>query len=309
MAGNDFTGVIPPVCTPLTPGGELDRRSMARLCEFLLAAGVDGLFVGGSTGEVALLSDADRLAALEVAAGVAAGAVPVLYGAIDTAAVRTIARAEAAERAGADAIVATAPFYVAPHPDEISAHFRLVHERIGLPLIAYDIPSAVHVRLSPATVTELAADKVIAGFKDSSGDLAGFRAVLAATRGLPFTCLSGSELLADVAISCGGHGLVPGLGNVDPAGYVRLMRAAAGGDLATAAAEQRRLAALFGIVEVADRGRIGFTAAALGSFKAALKLRGVIDHDTTCAPLGALTDDERAAVAGLLAAAGLDHVR
>lgn len=305
MSRNGFAGVIPPVCTPRTPGGDLDRTSMARLCEFLLDAGVDGLFVGGSTGEVALLDDAQRLGALEVAVEVAAGAVPVLFGAIDTSTARTIARAEAAERLGADAVVATSPFYVAPHPDEISTHFRLVHDRIGVPLIAYDIPSAVHVRLAAATVVELARDGVIAGLKDSSGDLAGFRTVLAATEGLPFQCLSGSEVLSDLAIACGGHGLVPGLGNVDPHGYVRLFRAASAGDLATAQAEQARLTRLFGIIDVGDRGRIGHTAAALGAFKAALALRGVIDHDATFPPLGPLTDDERAAVGKILTEAAL----
>ncbi|HEX3792543.1 MAG TPA: dihydrodipicolinate synthase family protein [Pseudonocardiaceae bacterium] len=308
MSRNGFTGVIPPVCTPSTPAGDLDRGSLTRLCEFLLDAGVDGLFVGGSTGEVALLDDEQRLAALTVAVDVAAGAVPVLFGAIDTSTARSIVRARAAQQRGAAAIVATAPFYVAPHPDEISTHFRLIHDRVDLPLIAYDIPSAVHVALPPSTVVELARDGIIAGLKDSSGDLAGFRTVLAGTRGLPFTCLSGSEVLADLAIACGGHGLVPGLGNVDPHGYVRLFRAAAAGDLATAQAEQERLTRLFGIIEVGDRGRIGHTAAALGSFKAALALRGVIDHDPTFPPLGALTDDERQAVGKILAAVDLGTV-
>jgi 4-hydroxy-tetrahydrodipicolinate synthase len=303
MSRNGFTGVIPPVCTPRAPDGDLDRRSMARLCEFLLGAGVDGLFVGGSTGEVALLDDEQRMAALAVAVEVSAGAVPVLFGAIDTSTARTIVLAEAARRGGADAIVATAPFYVVPHPDEIATAFRLIHDRIDLPLIAYDIPSAVHVRLASSTVIELAREGVIAGLKDSSGDLAGFRTVLAATRDLPFSCLSGSEVLADLAIASGGHGLVPGLGNVDPHGYVRLYRAAAAGDLTTAQIEQERLSRLFGIIEVGDRGRIGHTAAALGAFKAALALRGVIDHDATFPPLGPLTDDERDAISKILKAA------
>ncbi|HVV19407.1 MAG TPA: dihydrodipicolinate synthase family protein [Pseudonocardiaceae bacterium] len=298
-------GVVPPLCTPLTADGDLDRRSLARLCEFLLAAGVDGLFIGGSTGEVALLSDEHREAALAVAVEVAAGAVPVLYGVIDTSTVRSIARARRGQDLGATAIVATAPFYVSPHPDEMSAHFRLIRSRVDVPLVAYDIPSAVHVKLRPSTVVELAKDGVIAAIKDSSGDFAGFRAVVDGTKDLPFQCLTGSELFADMAIASGGHGLVPGLGNIDPHGYIRLYRAARAGDLTTAAAEQRRLARLFAITEVADRGRIGFTAAALGSFKAALKLRGIIDTDRTSPPLAPLTDDERTKIRTVLAAADL----
>lgn len=103
----------------------------------------------------------------------------------------------------------------------------------------------------------------------------------------------------------GADGIVPGLGNVDPHGYVRLYEAARAGDTAAAAAEQRRLAGLFGIVEVADPDRIGRMSGALGAFKAALVARGVIRHPYTQAPLLPLTDAEARAVAGRLEAAGL----
>jgi 4-hydroxy-tetrahydrodipicolinate synthase len=302
-------GVVPPLCTPLTEDGAVDRRSLARLCEFLIGAGVDGLFVGGSTSEVALLDDEQRFEALAGAVEAAAGGVPVLFGAIATGTSRTASLADRAARMGATAIVATAPFYIQPHPDEIVEHFRLLHERVDLPLVAYDIPSAVHVRLHPQTVVELARGGLIAGFKDSSGDMAGFRAVLAGTRGLPFASLTGSETLADLAVAAGGDGLVPGLGNVDPHGYVRLFRAAASGDAAAAGAEQERLTRLHQIIEVADRGRIGHTAAALGSFKAALAARGVIERADTCPPLGRLTGEEVRAIRKILVEAGLDAVR
>ena len=69
-AVDTFAGVIPPLTTPLTPDGDVDAASTERLCEFLLTAGVDGLFVCGSSGEVALLADGQRARVVEVAAGV-----------------------------------------------------------------------------------------------------------------------------------------------------------------------------------------------------------------------------------------------
>lgn len=301
----DLSGVIPPLCTPRGADGELDRTSLARLCHHLIDAGVHGLFIGGSTGETALLDDATRLAALDVAVEAAAGRVPVLYGVIETGTRRVLQGARPAKDHGAAAVVATVPFYVAPHADEILAHYAYLRSRLDLPVVAYDIPSATHVRLAPATSIALATEGDVVALKDSSGDLAGLRTIVAGTATLPFQVLSGSETLADVALASGANGLVPGLGNVDPAGYVRLFNAARAGDPAVVTAEQQRLAALMRITEVADQGRIGFTAGALGAFKAALVRLGVLDRGETWPPLSPLSTDEVTRVEGLLEAAGL----
>jgi 4-hydroxy-tetrahydrodipicolinate synthase len=296
----DLSGVIPPVCTPRGADGELDRASLGRLCEHLIDAGVSGLFVGGSTGEAVLLDDRTRLAALDVAVTAAGGRVPVLYGVIETGTRRVLEAARPAADHGAAAIVATVPFYVAPNQREVLAHFASLRALLDLPVVAYDIPSATHVRLDPDTAVALARAGDAVALKDSSGDLAGLRQVVAATADLPFQVLSGSETLADVALTSGADGLVPGLGNVDPAGFVRLHEAVRAGDLDAATAEQARLARLFGIVSVADRDRVGFTAGALGAFKAALVRLGVIERADTWPPLTPLTTAEHDAVAALL---------
>jgi 4-hydroxy-tetrahydrodipicolinate synthase len=296
----ELSGVIPPVATPRLPGGGLDRASLARLCRGMLDAGVGGLFVGGSTGEAALLDEPTRLAVLDVAVEAAGGRAPVLFGVIDTGTRRVIERALPARDRGAAAVVATAPFYVDAGQREILAHFAELHRRLDLPVVAYDIPPATHVRIEPETMIALAHSGDIAGAKDSSGDLAGLRWALDHTRELGFPILTGSETLADVSVAAGAAGVVPGLGNVDPAGFVRLYQAARAGHAAGAAAEQRRLCRLFRIVEVADRGRIGFTAGALGSFKAAMVHLGLIDHPDTWPPLGALSPAEAARVARIV---------
>ncbi|MFI0723124.1 dihydrodipicolinate synthase family protein [Streptomyces sp. NPDC021224] len=300
-----FHGVVPPLCTPLTEDGEVDTASLERLTGFLLDAGVHGLFVGGSTGEIAQLTDAARDTALRTVVGAAAGQVPVLAGAIDTGTLRVLDHARRAQALGAAAVVVTAPFYVGVGESEVRAHYELLHRRLELPVVAYDIPSNVHTKLPPALLGELAQAKVIAAVKDSSGDLESFQRVLDGATGSGAGVLTGSETLADLAMARGADGIVPGLGNVDPHGYVRLYDAVRAGDTAAAAAEQRRLTALFGIVEVADRSRIGRMSGALGAFKAALAARGVIRHAYTQAPLLPLTKAEARAVADRLEAAGL----
>ncbi len=303
-----FHGVIPPLCTPLTEDGEVDTASLERLAAFQLEAGVHGLFVGGSTGEIAQLTDAARDLALRTVVATAAGQVPVLAGAIDTGTRRVLEHARRAHRLGADAAVVTAPFYVGVGEPEVRAHYRRLAAALDIPLVAYDIPSNVGWKLPAALVAELAADAAIVAVKDSSGDLDGFQRVLDGTAGLGVGRLTGSETLADLAMARGADGIVPGLGNVDPHGYVRLYEAAVAGDQAAAAREQRRLIRLFGIVEVADRTRVGRISGALGAFKSALATRGVIRHARTQDPLLPLTAAESQRVAGLLAEAGLEPV-
>ncbi|SEG89299.1 4-hydroxy-tetrahydrodipicolinate synthase [Actinacidiphila yanglinensis] len=300
-----FHGVVPPLCTPLTDDGEVDTASLERLTAFQLDAGVHGLFVGGSTGEIAQLTDTARDIALRTVVATAAGQVPVLAGAIDTGTLRVLDHARRAKAIGADAVVVTAPFYVGVTEPEVRAHYELLHAALDLPLVAYDIPANTGFKLPHALLASLAQDKVIAAVKDSSGDLEGFQRVLDGTAGSGAGCLTGSETLADLAMARGADGIVPGLGNVDPHGYVRLYDAARRGDHAAAQAEQRRLTALFGIIEIPDRTRIGRMSGALGAFKAALAARGVIRSGRTQAPLLPLTADEVRAVAARLDAAGL----
>lgn len=120
-----------------------------------------------------------------------------------------------------------------------------------------------------------------------------------------FGVLTGSELTVDSALAMGADGVVPGLGNVDPEGYVRLYRSCRAGDWERARAEQERLCGLFGMVEVGDPARMGRSSSALGAFKAALHLRGVIACPATAAPQIPLSSSEVERVGKYLAAAGL----
>ncbi|SEM69438.1 dihydrodipicolinate synthase family protein [Nonomuraea pusilla] len=303
-----LTGVIPPVCTPMTPGGEVDAASLVRLVDHLLGGGVDALFVLGSSSEVAYLTDARRRTVLDTVAGHVAGQVPVLAGVIDMTTPRVLEHARAAAAAGASALVATAPFYARTHPAEIRTHFRTIAAEGGLPVYAYDLPVSVHTKLEADLLLELAGEGTLAGVKDSSGDDGGLRRVLmgrTTTGGATsFSVLTGSEVTVDSALWMGADGVVPGLGNVDPHGYVRLYRAAARGDWEAARAEQERLVRLFEMVRVGG-SRMGAGSSGLGAFKAALHLRGVIDCPVTAVPQVPLDAEEAGRVGKLLAAAGL----
>lgn len=301
-----FSGVVPPVVTPLTTEGEVDTGSLERLVAFLIDGGVDGLFALGSSGETAYLTHDQQNTVVDVVTGAAAGQVPVVVGAIETTTNRVIERARLAEARGADGIVATAPFYTRTHETEIDRHFRAVAQAVPLPLLAYDIPVCVHSKLGTELLLALAADGVLAGVKDSSGDDVSFRQLALGAVELPgFALLTGHEVVVDAMLLGGADGAVPGLGNVDPHGYARLYAAARAGDWARAKGEQDRLARLFGITAAVRPGTASATAGGLGAFKTALMLRGVIATRVVSPPMRPLDEEETAAVAGLLEQAGL----
>ncbi len=301
-----LTGVIPPVCTPLTPDHSVDTASLVRLVDHLIDGGVSGLFVLGSTSEVAYLPDGHRKVVLDTVIGHVAGRLPVLAGVIDTATLRVIDHVRTAVAAGVDGIVVTAPFYTRTHPAEIDKHFRMVAAAAKLPVFAYDLPVSVHSKLGADLVLQLAADGVLAGLKDSSGDEGNLRNVILGARDLTtFSILTGSELTVDNALWMGADGVVPGLGNVDPHGYVNLFNHATAGKWEDARAEQERLVRLFDLVRVGDPARMGPSSSALGAFKAALQLRGVIEHGVMAPPQIPLNADEIAQVEKYLIAANL----
>ena len=294
-------GVIPPVCTPFTADYEVDEKSLRRLINYLLDGGVTGLFVLGSTSEVAYLSDKRRADVIRIAIDETAGRVPVVAGAIDMTTLRVNEHVRAAMSAGIDGIVSTGPFYARTHPEEIALHFRLVKEVCGdLPLYAYNIPVATNgVKLETDTVLKLANEGVIQGLKDSSGNDAGIRAVVLGAQKLglkEFVVLTGSELTVDSALMAGAHGVVAGVGNIDPAGYVKIFNLVAAGDYKSARAEQERFTEMFGLADVGSPERMGRGSSAIGAFKASLKLLGIIDDARVAPPQIPLNSDEIAAI-------------
>ena len=302
----DLHGIIPPVSTPLTAGGEVAVDDLCRLLDFQIDAGVHGLFILASTSETVGLTERQQQTVLDTAMQAVRGRVPVLVGCIDFTTSRVIDRARRAQAAGADGIVACAPFYVKPDQAEIVRHFRMIRDAVDLPLMAYDIPAAVQTKIQRPTLRALAEEQVLTGLKDSSGDEANFRGVLLDNQDLPeFRVFTGSELVVDAAFMMGAHGCVPGLGNVDPHGYVRLYEAAMRGDMAEAIEEQERLYRLFAMTGAGFRPGVGWSASAWGSFKIALELRGIIGNGRTTDPMSPLDAEARAGIRAILIDAGL----
>ncbi|MDF0695341.1 dihydrodipicolinate synthase family protein [Rhizobium sp. MC63] len=300
-----FKGVVPPVITPLNEDYSVDYPSYTRVLENLIEAGCHGVFVLGSTSEVIFHDEQTRREIIEHSAKVINGRVPLIVGVIDPTTDRVINHARIAKSAGADAVVVTAPFYTVTSQAETIDHFRYIRDAVDVPLIAYDIPVCVHVKLQRQTSVTLAKEGTIIGIKDSSGDDGNFRYVLLdLADNKDVFLMTGSEIVVDTALQMGAHGVVPGIANVDPHGYVRLWNAAQRGDWGAARKEQERLCRLFEIVWV-GAGRVSGGAAGIGAFKTAMKSLGIIDTALMPRPRAALNEAETARIEEILRATGL----
>jgi 4-hydroxy-tetrahydrodipicolinate synthase len=300
-----FFGVVPPVVTPLNDDFSVDYASYTRVLEHLIDNGCHGLFPLGSTSEVVFYDEAERRRILEHTVKVANGRVPVIAGVIDPATDRVIRHARTAREVGADAVVVTAPFYTITSQAETLDHFRMVRDAVDIPLIAYDIPVCVHTKLSRQTVVTLAQEGTIIGLKDSSGDDGNFRYALGdLADNKDIFLMTGSEIVVDSVLAMGAHGVVPGLANVDPAGYVRLWDAAKRGDWAAARTEQERLCRLFEIVWVAA-GRVSGGATGVGGFKTAMRSLGIISTNVMARPRAPLNEAESRRIDEILRSVGL----
>ena len=300
-----FSGVVPPVVTPDTPDHQLDVVSFERSINRLIEAGVDGLFFLGSSGEVVFATDECRDQIVREAVRIVDHRVPVLVGIIDTETERVLEHGRRALALGADALVATAPFYALGGPVDIEEHFRILHQELDAPLFAYDIPVCVHTKLSWKMLARLGAEGVLAGVKDSSGDDVSFRYLVQENEknGHPLTLLTGHEIVVDGALLSGADGSVPGLANVEPEGYVRMWKAAQEGNWAEVKREQDRLNEISHIFDVTT-GVQGY-GAGVGAFKCALNLMGIFDSDQMPRPVKPLDGQNREAIKQVLIANGL----
>ena len=300
-----FSGVVPPVVTPDTPDHQLDVVSFERSINRLIEAGVDGLFFLGSSGEVVFATDERRDQIVREAVRIVDHRVPVLVGIIDTETERALEHGRRALALGADALVATAPFYALGGPADVEEHFRILHQELDAPLFAYDIPVCVHTKLPWKMLARLGAEGVLAGVKDSSGDDVSFRYLVQENEknGHPLTLLTGHEIVVDGALLSGADGSVPGLANVEPEGYVRMWKAAQEGNWAEVKREQDRLNEISHIFDVTTGVR-GY-GAGVGAFKCALNLMGIFDSDQMPRPVKPLDGQNREAIKQVLIANGL----
>ena len=282
MSERRFHGVVPPTITALDADENLDRAAMARLVEYQIDGGVNGIFVLGTNGEGPCLRDAVRQGVCEVAVEAARGRVPVIAGVLQPSTARIIDDVKLLEKTGIEAVVVTTPYYFGGYnDDELVNHYRRVADATDLPVLVYNIPQNTKVSVSAGALFKIAEDPRIAGVKDSSGNWAEVQRMILERPREDFTILQGNQQMAAISLVLGADGLVPGFANVHPRLLSDLYAAVQKGALADAFAIQKQVDAFLRI-----RGR-----ASLHCTKLLAAHLGLIEA-TVSAPLPRMSPDE-----------------
>lgn len=218
-----FSGAYTALVTPFQDG-IVDEHALSGLVEFQIQGGVSGLVIGGTTGEAATMTEAERERVLAYVVERVAGRVQVVAGTGSNDTAETIRRTQRARELGVDAAMIVAPYYNKPTQEGLFQHFAAIASAVDLPIMLYNVPGRTAVNVLPETVVRLAAIPGIAAVKEASGSIDQCSQIIRGTDD-GFSLLSGDDSLTAPIMSIGGRGVVSVVGNIVPHAVSRLTSA------------------------------------------------------------------------------------
>jgi len=292
-------GIIPPLVTPLKDNETLDIESLERLIEHLIAGGVHGLFILGTTGEEQSLSYDVRKQMIKESCRINKGRLPLLACITDTSIVESIRLARVAADCGADGVVSAPPYYFATGQPELAQFYEELVPQLSLPVFLYNMPSHVKVSFAPDTVRRIAQNQQVIGFKDSSANAVYFQSVMYKMQERPdFAMLVGPEEITGECVLMGAHGGINGGANMFPKLYVAMYDAARSGDLVRVRQLQQFIMQISTSIYTVGKHGSSY----LKGLKCALSLLGIINNDFVASPFYKFEAPERDRIRQALAA-------
>lgn len=164
-------GIYTPVITPFDSRLNVDEQKFTNVLDFQLEHGIDGIIVGGSTGEFFALTPAERMRQFDLAAARIAGKAHFVAGVNDLRANDCYDLCRAARDAGADALLVGTPPYAQPSSRELAEHCRVIDRIAGLPLILYNYPGRAGAAMGDDFLAEACLIGNVIGIKESAGEL------------------------------------------------------------------------------------------------------------------------------------------
>ncbi len=238
-----FRGSLTALITPFRDGA-LDKKAFENFVDWQIKSGTNGLVPVGTTGESPTLSHDEHRMVVEMCIAVAAGRVPVMAGAGSNSTTEAVELTRFAEKAGAQGVLSTAPYYNKPNQEGLFHHYKAVAEATSLPVFIYNIPGRSIIDVLPETMKRLRDEcPNIAGVKDATANV-GRVSLQRHVVGKDFIQLSGEDMTALGFNAHGGVGCISVTSNVAPKLVSEFQAAMADGDFAKAVEYQDRLAPL-----------------------------------------------------------------
>ena len=282
-------GIIPPMITPLVDTNTLDEQGVENLVEYLIAGGVYGIFILGTTGEAQHLSFRIKRELIKKTTACINGRIPVLVGITDVSFFESLKIAGIAAENNASALVAAPPYYFSLGQPELIEYYEALATESPLPLFLYNMPSHTKTMIEIDTIKVLAQHKNIIGLKDSSANGVYLSKLLHLFNDCPnFGLFVGPEEMMASMVLMGAHGGVPGGANIFPDIFVKLYEAAATKDINKTIELQKHIIAIS--LELYGIGRFG--SSYIKGIKTALSLKGICS-DVLAKPFSRFLDPEK----------------
>ncbi|HLP76346.1 MAG TPA: dihydrodipicolinate synthase family protein, partial [Candidatus Paceibacterota bacterium] len=212
--GLKYEGTVVPMVTPITANGGLDEPALARLVETLVAGGVEGIFVLGTTGEGVNVPKPLRRRVVEcTVASVKRRA--LVYAGLGDLNPGESGIANGYFTAGASAVVVHPPISHPVPADRLEGWYRALLDQVGGPLVLYNMPSTTGVSIPLDAVEKLLGHPKLAGIKDSENNPKRMEDLLKRFAGKPgFAIFIGVGALMEKGLKLGANGIVPSVGNL-----------------------------------------------------------------------------------------------
>ena len=241
-----FTGVCTALVTPFLED-KVNYPMLDMLLRRQLDAGITSVVVAGTTGEAPTLSDEEKQELIHRAKKYVGDACTVIAGTGSNCTEHAVYLSQAAEEAGADALLVVSPYYNKATPDGLIAHYMAIAHSVRIPIVLYNVPSRTGVDIPVSVYRRLSAIPNIAGVKEASTDITKITRILAECPG-DFSVWSGNDDLITPTMALGAKGVVSVLSNLCPVETQAMAQAALDGDFDTAAALQIQLLPLIDLL-------------------------------------------------------------
>lgn len=279
-------GTFTAIVTPFDKSGAIDWNAYEKIVRHQIDGGITGIVPCGTTGESPSLDHEEQLLLVKRTVELAKGKTRVVAGTGTNATRTTIAATQAAERAGADAVMIVVPYYNKPTQQGLEEHFVAAAASVKCPVVVYNIPARTGIDLAAETLARICerAPNVLAT-KEATGNVLRAQEI-ARLLGSRITILSGDDALTLPMIAVGGRGVISVTSNLYPAEVTKATKLGLDGRMDDA---RRAHLALCRVHETM------FVEANPGPVKAALAYKGLM-QDHVRGPLAPISEAARAKV-------------
>lgn len=243
-------GVIPALILPVNKEGKINFKLLGKQATYLISAGVNGLFINGTTGEGAWLTIEEKVQVFKSVKEINKGKVFLCAACLQPTTELVISEIKIYEKYKPDYIVAVTPYYYSVSQNVIIEHFKKIAQYSSLPLIIYNIPQCTHNKIELSTILKLVEEENIAGVKDSSGDFISFTRGVYTSVPESFSWIQGEDYLDGPSFNCGADGMVTGLGNVWIEPYIKMYQAAKARNNSRVNEMQKEINNLYELIQV-----------------------------------------------------------